>query len=58
MLIVVILAILLFAVADTIVEMLIGHRPTVIQRFVTHFSFLPLLGGISYTAKTVLQETQ
>lgn len=48
LLIVVILAILLFAVADTIVEMLIGHRPTVIQRFVTHFSFLPLLGGISY----------
>lgn len=48
LLIVVILAILLFAIADTIVEMMIGHRPTVVQRFITHFSFLPLLGGISF----------
>ena len=48
LLIVVILAILLFAVADTIVELQIGHRPTVVQRFITHFSLLPLLGGISY----------
>jgi uncharacterized protein YqhQ len=48
LLIVVILAILLFVVADTIVEMMLGHRPTVFQRFITHFSFLPLLGGISY----------
>ena len=48
LLIVVMLAIFLFAVADTIVEIMIGHRPTVLQRFITHFSFLPLLGGISY----------
>lgn len=48
LLIVVVLAIFLFAVADTIVEIMIGHRPTVLQRFITHFSFLPLLGGISY----------
>jgi len=48
LLIVVILAILLFAIADTIVEMMIGHRPTPVQRFITHFSFLPLLGGISF----------
>jgi uncharacterized protein YqhQ len=48
LLIVVILAILLFAIADTMVEMMIGHRPTVVQRFITHFSFLPLLGGISF----------
>jgi len=48
LLIVVILAILLFAVADTIVEMQIGHRPTLVQRFITHFSLLPLLGGISF----------
>ena len=48
MLIVVVLAIFLFAVADTIVEIMIGHRPTVLQRFITHFSLLPLLGGISY----------
>jgi uncharacterized protein YqhQ len=48
LLIVVILAILLFAVADTIVEMQIGHRPMLWQRFITHFSLLPLLGGISY----------
>lgn len=48
LLIVVVLAIFLFAVADTTVEIMIGHRPTVLQRFITHFSFLPLLGGISY----------
>jgi uncharacterized protein YqhQ len=48
LLIVVILAIVLFAVADTVVEMQIGHRPTLVQRFITHFSLLPLLGGISY----------
>lgn len=48
LLIVVILAIVLFAVADTVVEMQIGHKPTLVQRFVTHFSLLPLLGGISY----------
>jgi uncharacterized protein YqhQ len=48
LLIVVILAILLFAVADTIVEQYLGHRPALWQRFITHFSLLPLLGGISY----------
>jgi uncharacterized protein YqhQ len=48
LLIVVILAIFLFAAADTIVEMMIGHRPFVSQRFITHFSLLPLLAGISY----------
>lgn len=48
LLIVVMLAIILFVVADTIVEMMLGHRPTFFQRFITHFSFLPLLGGISY----------
>jgi len=48
LLIVVILAIFLFAIADTIVELKLGHRPTVVQRFATHFSLLPLLGGLSY----------
>jgi len=48
LLIVVILAILLFATADSIVELKIGHRPTLPQRFLTHFSLLPLLGGISF----------
>jgi uncharacterized protein YqhQ len=48
LLIVVIIAIFLFAIADTLVELKLGHRPTVVQRFATHFSLLPLLGGISY----------
>jgi uncharacterized protein YqhQ len=48
LLIVVILAIFLFALADTIVAVKIGHKPTVAQRLATHFSLLPLLGGISY----------
>ena len=48
LLIVVILAIFLFAIADTVVEVKIGHKPTLVQRFATHFSLLPLLGGISF----------
>jgi uncharacterized protein YqhQ len=48
LLIVVMLAIFLFAAADTVVEIAIGHRPFVIQRFLTHFSLLPLLAGTSY----------
>jgi uncharacterized protein YqhQ len=48
LLIVVILAIVLFAVADTIVQMQLGHKPTLLQRFITHFSLLPILGGVSY----------
>jgi uncharacterized protein YqhQ len=48
LLIVVILAVLLFAIADTIVGITIGHTPTLWQRFITHFSLLPLLGGIAY----------
>ncbi|MCJ7665076.1 MAG: DUF1385 domain-containing protein, partial [Desulfobacterales bacterium] len=32
----------------TLVEMQLGHRPTLFQRFITHFSLLPLLGGISF----------
>ncbi len=48
LLIVVMLAILLFGAADTIVEIRLGHRPTFPQRFITHFSLLPFLGGISF----------
>jgi uncharacterized protein YqhQ len=48
LLIVIILAIVLFAGADTVVEMQIGHKPALLQRFITHFSLLPILGGISY----------
>lgn len=48
LLIVVVFAILLFAAADTSVEIMIGHRPFILQRFVTHFSLLPILAGISY----------
>jgi uncharacterized protein YqhQ len=48
LLIVVVFAILLFAAADTFVEIMIGHRPFVLQRFVTHFSLLPILAGVSY----------
>ena len=48
LLIVVVFAILLFAAADTFVEIMIGHRPFILQRFVTHFSLLPILAGVSY----------
>jgi uncharacterized protein YqhQ len=30
------------------VEIYLGHRPALWQRFITHFSLLPLLGGIAY----------
>jgi uncharacterized protein YqhQ len=48
LLIVVVFAILLFAAADTFVEIMIGHRPFILQRFATHFSLLPILAGVSY----------
>jgi len=48
LLIVAISAVFLYAVSDSIVQMIIGHPPGVLLRFVVHFSLLPLVAGGSY----------
>jgi uncharacterized protein YqhQ len=47
-LIVVLSAILVYAVADSIFAQIAGVPPTLLQRFATHFSLLPLVAGGSY----------
>jgi uncharacterized protein YqhQ len=41
-------AIFVFSISDTIFALAIGHQPGLLQRFVVHFSLLPLIAGISY----------
>jgi uncharacterized protein YqhQ len=48
LLIVSLLAIFLFAVCDSLVQMIIGHPPGVVLRFLTHFTLLPLVAGGSF----------
>ncbi|UCD17230.1 MAG: DUF1385 domain-containing protein, partial [Candidatus Zixiibacteriota bacterium] len=47
-LIVVLVAILIYAVSDTIFALITGTPPTLPQRFAIHFSLLPLVAGGSY----------
>ncbi|MDF1543490.1 MAG: DUF1385 domain-containing protein [bacterium] len=47
-LIVALLAILTYAISDTIYAIVVGHPPTLLVRFAVHFSLLPLVSGISY----------
>lgn len=47
-LIVVLIAILIYAIADTIFAVVTGAPPTLLQRFAVHFSLLPLVAGGSY----------
>ncbi len=47
-LIVVLVAILLFSIVDTLAAEILGHPPDVLQRFFGHLLFLPLVGGGSY----------
>jgi uncharacterized protein YqhQ len=46
--IVAMLAIAIFAVADTIFQWLTGYPPALLTRFAVHFSLLPLIAGSSY----------
>ena len=46
--IVALLAVLVYAVSDTIFALYTGHPPTLLARFATHFSLLPLVAGSSY----------
>lgn len=47
-LIVALLAMLVYAVSDTIYALNTGHPPTLLTRFGLHFSLLPLVAGASY----------
>ena len=48
LLIVVLLAIVVFAVADTTFVHVFGHQQSLFERFATHLCFLPLISGISF----------
>ena len=47
-LIVALLAMLVYAISDTIYALNTGHPPTLLTRFGLHFSLLPLVAGSSY----------
>ena len=48
LLIVVLLSIFVFAIADSAFVMVFGDVQTLLERFATHLCFLPLISGISY----------
>jgi len=50
LLIVVLLAILAYALIDTSYALVIGHAPGLLERFAVHMLFLPLVAGISFEA--------
>lgn len=47
-LIVALLAILTYAISDTIYAIVAGHPPLLLNRFALHFSLLPIVAGTSY----------
>ncbi|MFQ5498403.1 MAG: DUF1385 domain-containing protein [Candidatus Zixiibacteriota bacterium] len=47
-LIVALLAILVYAIADTVYSISAGHAPELATRFAIHFSMLPIVAGASY----------
>lgn len=47
-LIVAMIAIMTYAVSDSVFAVLAGHQPGLIERFAVHFSLLPFVAGISY----------
>lgn len=47
-LIVALLAILVYAVSDTLFTIYTGKPPALLERFALHFSLLPLVAGVSY----------
>jgi len=48
LLIVALLSIVVFALADSAFPLVFGHPQTLLQRFATHLCFLPLIAGISF----------
>ncbi len=47
-LIVALLAVLIYAISDTVYQLLSGHPPVLLTRFGVHFTLLPLVAGSSY----------
>ena len=47
-LIVALLAVLVYAISDTIYALYTGHPPSLLNRFAVHFSLLPIVAGVSY----------
>ena len=57
-LIVVVFAILVYSVSDTIYYLVAGLPPTLIKRFLLHFSLLPLVAGVGYELLRLSGKTQ
>ena len=57
-LIVVVFAILFYSVSDTIYYLVSGVPPTLIKRFLIHFSLLPLVAGAGYELLRLSGKTQ
>ena len=47
-LIVAMIAILTYAISDSVFAAVVGHQPYLLQRFAVHFSLLPVVAGLSY----------
>ena len=47
-LIVALLAVLVYAISDTIYALYTGHPPALLNRFAVHFTLLPIVAGVSY----------
>jgi len=47
-LIVALIAIMIYAISDTIYGMIVGHPPVLWERVIVHFSLLPIVAGGSY----------
>ncbi len=48
MLIVVLIAIAVFAVVDSLFPVVVGHPQSLVERFLTHVALLPLVGGVGF----------
>jgi len=57
-LIVVVFAILVYSLSDTIYYLVVGVPPTLPKRFLLHFSLLPLVAGVGYELLRLTGRTQ
>lgn len=57
-LIVALLAILVYAITDTIYALYTGHAPELLTRFAIHFSVLPIIAGTSYELLKISGKTR
>jgi len=57
-LIVVVFAILFYSVSDTIYYLAVGVPPTLVKRFLLHFSLLPLVAGVGFELLRLSGKTQ